>query len=152
MRGSKASSPERRTRRTMKKQRAAWLLRLLGLLRFVWCVVLPPPVACVLVALEQVFWDADQGVWVMFYFGLGDGTGGHADILVAFSRDLLTWERDPEPLYKAGGHPAGIDSQYAHKVSIIYHDGVGYLYYTAVGPAGRGIALLTSQPVRARQL
>eukprot|EP00041_Stephanoeca_diplocostata_P018472 m.386796 g.386796 ORF g.386796 m.386796 type:complete len:107 (+) comp21024_c0_seq2:158-478(+) len=89
-----------------------------------------------------------QGVWVMFYFGLGDGTGGHAVICVAFSTDLVHWDKDHEPLYPAGGHPAGIDSQHAHKISIIYDDeGVGYLYYTAVGPRGRGIALLTSKPM-----
>ena len=39
--------------------------------------------------------------------------------------------------------------QHAHKISIIYDEqGVGYLYYTAVGPKGRGIALLTSKPVQ----
>ena len=30
-----------------------------------------------------------QSVWVMFYFGLGDATDGHAEILVAFSTDLV---------------------------------------------------------------
>lgn len=95
----------------------------------------------------KVFWDAKQGVWVMFYFGLGDSTNGHADILIAFSEDLIIWEKDPEPLYKAGGNPTGIDADHAHKISIIYHDDIGYMYYTAVGPAGRGIALLTSKPM-----
>ena len=48
--------------------------------------------------------------------------------------------------YLAGGHPAGIDSQHAHKVSLVYDEnGVGYLFYTAVGRKGRGIALLTSK-------
>ena len=83
----------------------------------------------------------------MFYFGVGKGTGGHADILIAFSKDLIHWDKDETPLYRAGGHPNGIDAQHAHKISIIYHKGVGYLYYTAVGPKGRGIALLTSKPV-----
>ena len=66
----------------------------------------------------------------------------------AFARDLEgPWYKDPEPLYKAGGHPMGIDQQHAHKISIIFDDeGTGYLFYTAVGPKGRGIALLTSQP------
>jgi len=97
----------------------------------------------------KVFWDAEQRVWVMFYFGLGGGSGGHADILFAYSRDLLRWTKDPVPLYKAGGHPQGIDSQHAHKISLIYSaDGVGHLFYTAVGGKGRGIALLTSRPVQ----
>ena len=52
----------------------------------------------------------------MFYFGLGDATNGHAVILVAFSTDLVHWEKDPAPLYNAGGHPLGIDAQHAHKV------------------------------------
>ena len=96
----------------------------------------------------KVFWDEEQRVWVCFYFGLGDATHGHADVLVAFARDLEgPWYKDPEPLYKAGGHPMGIDQQHAHKISIIFDDeGTGYLFYTAVGPKGRGIALLTSQP------
>ena len=42
----------------------------------------------------KVFWDAELQLWVMFYFGLGDGTQGHADILIAFSKDLYTWDKD----------------------------------------------------------
>jgi hypothetical protein len=97
----------------------------------------------------KVFYDDKQGVWVMFYFGLGDGTNGHADIMVAFARELEgPWEKDLVPLYKAGGHPMGIDSEHAHKVSVVYDGkGVGYMFYTAVGPKGRGIALLTSEVV-----
>ena len=37
-------------------------------------------------------------VWVMFYFGLGDGTQGHADILIAFSKDLIKWDKDEIPV------------------------------------------------------
>ena len=110
------------------------------------------------VSLSRIFWrwrshqpvclSTLTKVWVMFYFGVGKGTGGHADILIAFSKDLIHWDKDETPLYRAGGHPDGIDAQHAHKISIIYDDnGVGYLYYTAVGPKGRGIALLTSKPV-----
>jgi hypothetical protein len=108
-----------------------------------------PPGACdtAMASDPKVFWDEEQGVWVMFYFGLGDGTHGHADIMIAFSRDLIRWDKDERPLYRAGGHPDGIDSQHAHKISIIYQNGVGYLYYTAVGKKGRGIALLTSKPL-----
>jgi len=95
----------------------------------------------------KVYWDAEQGVWIMLYFGLGDATEGHAEIEIAFSTDLVKWEKDPIPLYKAGGHPAGIDKTHAHKVALIYKDGVGYMFYCAVGPKGRGIALLTSKPV-----
>jgi hypothetical protein len=96
----------------------------------------------------KVFYDDELQCWVMFYFGLGDGSAGHADIMMARSHDLVAWEKDPVPLYKAGGHPNGIDSQHAHKISMIYdRAGVGYMYYTAVGGKGRGIALLTSRPL-----
>ena len=110
-----------------------------------------PPGSCdtAMASDPKIFWDEEQQVWVNFYFGLGDGTHGHADILVAFSKDLVKWDKDERPLYRAGGHPDGIDAQHAHKISIIYDDkGVGYLYYTAVGPKGRGIALLTSEPLQ----
>ena len=91
----------------------------------------------------KVWWDGDH--WTMLYFGNGGGSG--AAIMTAFSTDLLIWEKDPVPLYKPGGHPAGLDKQHAHKVWVIYHSGVGYMFYTAVGPQGRGIALLTSAPL-----
>lgn len=107
-----------------------------------------------------------------FYFGSGfKGEGG--SIMAAYSTDLVHWERDPQPLYRAGGHPAGLDASYAHKVAPltpprstpsvlrtlaltsphhrkvwpVFKDGVGYLFYVAVGPYGRGIALLTSKPL-----
>ena len=96
----------------------------------------------------KIFWDAEQHVYVCFYFGVGGASHGHASILVAFSVNLIDWEKDPTPLYLAGGHPSGIDSMHTHKISIVYDDeGVGYMYYTAVGGKGRGIALLTSKPV-----
>ena len=85
----------------------------------------------------------------MFYVCLGDCTQGHAGICAAFSKDLVKWDKLDDPLYRAGGHPSGIDQQHAHKTSTIYDDnGVGYMYYTAVGKGGRGIGLLTSQPMQ----
>ena len=92
----------------------------------------------------KVFRDGDH--WVMFYFGVGQGK---AHIMAAFSRDLLHWTSHPEPLYKAGGHPAGLDEQYAHKISLVYHpaNDTFYLYYCDVGNNGRCIGLLTSRPL-----
>jgi len=92
----------------------------------------------------KVFRDGDH--WTMFYFGVGRG-GAH--IMAAFSRDLETWVAHPEPLYKAGGNPSGLDSQYAHKISLVYHPGneTFYLYYCACGNKGRGIGLITSKPL-----
>jgi hypothetical protein len=92
----------------------------------------------------KVFRDGDH--WTMFYFGVGrDG----AHIMVAFSRDLVHWTAHPEPLYKAGGNPSGLDQQYAHKISLVYNtkNETFYLYYCACGNQGRGIGLITSKPL-----
>ena len=90
----------------------------------------------------KVFRDGDH--WVMFYFGVGKG-GAH--IMVAFSRDLQHWTANPEPLYKAGGNPSGLDSQYAHKISVVYNpkNETFYLFYCACGNQGRSIGLITSK-------
>ena len=92
----------------------------------------------------KVFRDGDH--WVMFCFGVGRG-GAH--IMVAFSRDLEHWTAEPEPLYKEGGHPGGLDRQYAHKTSLVYNpkNDTSYLYCCACGNKGRGIGLITSRPV-----
>ncbi len=92
----------------------------------------------------KVFWDQDH--WVNFFFGVGRG-GAH--IMVAFSRDLLHWTHNPDPIYKHGGHPGGLDRQYAHKISLVWtpKGETWYLFYCAVGDAGRGIGLITSKPL-----
>lgn len=92
----------------------------------------------------KVFRDEDH--WVMFYFGVGRG-GAH--VMAAFSRDLVHWQAAPEPLYRAGGHPGGLDSQYAHKISLAYNEAndTFYMHYCACGSAGRGIGLITSRPI-----
>jgi predicted GH43/DUF377 family glycosyl hydrolase len=89
----------------------------------------------------KVFWDKDH--WVMFYFGVGKG-GAH--IMVAFSKDLLHWVRDPTPLYTAGANPSGLDKHYAHKISLVWdsRNERWLMFYCAVGDAGRGIGLITS--------
>ena len=87
--------------------------------------------------------------WMMIFFGVGRG-GAH--IMAAYSKDLLHWSVDPEPLYRAGGHPEGLDSRYAHKVSLVRNPAneTDYLFYCAVGRQGRGIGLLTSKPLTKR--
>ncbi len=94
----------------------------------------------------KVLRDGDH--WAMFYFGVGRG-GAH--IMAAFSRDLCHWTSHPEPLYKAGGNPSGLDRKYAHKISLARNpeDGVSYLFYCAVGDKGRGIGLITSRTIAA---
>lgn len=93
----------------------------------------------------KVFRDGDH--WVSFFFGVGKG-GAH--IMVAFSRDLYRWTVDPEPLYRAGGNPSGIDGKYAHKISIVRNpaNATWYMYYCAVDKKNvRGIALITSKNI-----
>ncbi|MBM3278119.1 MAG: hypothetical protein FJY95_08555 [Candidatus Handelsmanbacteria bacterium] len=92
----------------------------------------------------KVFRDGDH--WTMIYFGVGR-EGAH--IMAAFSRDLEHWSAHPEPLYAAGGHPGGLDRQYAHKISLVYRpeNDTSYMYYCACGPQGRGIGLISSRPL-----
>ena len=92
----------------------------------------------------KVYRDGDH--WTCIYFGVGRG-GAH--ILAAFSRDLVHWTQHPEPLYRAGGHPAGLDRKYAHKISLVHNpaNDTFYMHYCAVGARGRGIGLLTSKPI-----
>ena len=54
----------------------------------------------------KIFRDRDH--WVCFFFVVGEG-GAH--IMAAYSHDLLKWTVDPEPLYKAGGNPSGLDKK-----------------------------------------
>jgi hypothetical protein len=92
----------------------------------------------------KVFRDGDH--WTMFYFGYD---GSRADVVVAFSTDLLNWTASPEPLYSAGGNPSGLDSASAHKISLVYNpqNDTYYLFYCAVGIHNRGIGLITSKPL-----
>jgi predicted GH43/DUF377 family glycosyl hydrolase len=88
--------------------------------------------------------------WVMIYFGVGHG-GAHT--MIAFSWDLVHWAADPEPLYKSGGNPSGLDKQYAHKIALVFNpkDETFYMFYNAVPgkkgtiTGGRGIGLITSK-------
>ncbi|MCL5998566.1 MAG: hypothetical protein M1546_21295 [Chloroflexi bacterium] len=91
--------------------------------------------------------------WALFYFG--NSSDGHARDSVAFSTDLLHWDKCGEVLVDVG--PAGaIDSRHAHKPSMFLHAGRLYHFYCAVAPAAgtrlgeidhdeiRGIAVSTN--------
>ena len=95
----------------------------------------------------KIFRDGDH--WICFFFGVGKG-GAH--IMSAYSHDLYNWAVDPEPLYKAGGNPSGLDREYAHKISLVWNpkNKTFYMYYCAVGDQGRGIGLITSKPLADR--
>jgi len=72
-------------------------------------------------------------IWVMFFYTLSSADGKARDS-VAFSRDLIHWEKSGEILVEPG--PEGtLDSRYAHKPAVFFKDGVLYHYYCAVAPA-----------------
>lgn len=72
-------------------------------------------------------------IWVMFFYTLSSADGKARDS-VAFSRDLIHWEKSGEILIEPGPEGA-IDSRYAHKPAVFFKDGVLYHYYCAVQPA-----------------
>ena len=70
----------------------------------------------------------DKDMWLMFYYGY-DGKNAREGI--AYSRDLLHWEKSGEPILNHGS--AGeIDCIHAHKPSVISKDGCLYHFYCAV--------------------
>lgn len=75
-------------------------------------------------------WDSRQKQWVMFYFGLGNLSACEG---LAVSSDLMHWEKFPVPILTTGTGNA-IDTRYAHKPSVIVHDGVLYHFYCACRP------------------
>ena len=82
----------------------------------------------------QVFYDSRENQWVMFYYGLGNLSACDG---IAVSKDLYAWEKFPAPILTIGGSGA-LDSKYAHKPSVIYHDGALYHYYCACRPQMEG--------------
>ena len=72
--------------------------------------------------------------WCMFFYTLS--SDGRARDTVAFSKDLLHWEKSNEILIDVGP-PGSIDSTYAHKPAVFTKDGRFYHFYCAVAPAPR---------------
>jgi len=70
-------------------------------------------------------------IWAMFFYTLS--TDGRARDSVAFSRDLLHWEKSNEILIDVGAE-GSIDSRYAHKPAVFVENGKLYHYYCAVAP------------------
>lgn len=81
-----------------------------------------------------VMFDSKMGKWVMFYYGLGNLSACDG---LAISDDLFHWEKFPAPIQTIGG-PGSIDSTYAHKPGIIYHNGMLYHFYCACRPYKKG--------------
>ncbi|WP_218018815.1 glycoside hydrolase family protein [Novosphingobium rosa] len=85
--------------------------------------------------------------WAMFYFGLS--SDGKARELLALGDDPFTFRKVPEILVDPGA-PGAVDHPYAHKPSLIAHQGDLYHFYCAVGGAWphevRGISVARSRP------
>lgn len=65
--------------------------------------------------------------WLTFYYGFNNK---HAQDGIAFSHDLFHWEKYHRPIL-TNGKEGELDSKYAHKPSMLYHDGVLYHFYCA---------------------
>jgi predicted GH43/DUF377 family glycosyl hydrolase len=87
--------------------------------------------------------------YAMFYFGLGYARPGRACEMLALGNDPLHFTKIPEVLIDTGA-PGTIDETFAHKPSVIYHEGALYHFYCAVSGKYpnevRGIAVARSKP------
>jgi hypothetical protein len=87
--------------------------------------------------------------FAMFYFGFPYTRPGHARELLALGSDPFHFTKVPEVLIDVGP-PRSIDETFAHKPSLIYHNGALYHFYCAVSGKYpnelRGIAVARSKP------
>ncbi|MDQ0889022.1 putative GH43/DUF377 family glycosyl hydrolase [Paenibacillus sp. V4I9] len=75
-----------------------------------------------------VLQDKDQ--WVMYFFGYNYKQAQEG---IALSKDLLHWDKYPDPIIRVG-EEGTIDSIFAHKPSVITHNGVLYHFYCSCRP------------------
>lgn len=87
--------------------------------------------------------------FAMFYFGFGYQRPGRACEMLALGSDPYTFVKVPEIPIDTG-RPGSIDETFAHKPSVITHEGVLYHFYCAVSGKYpnevRGIAVARSKP------
>jgi len=87
--------------------------------------------------------------YAMFYFGFGYERPGRACEMLALGSDPLHFTKVPEILIDTGA-PGSVDETFAHKPSVIYHEGMLYHFYCAVSGKYpnevRGIAVARSRP------
>lgn len=87
--------------------------------------------------------------FAMFYFGFGYQRPGRACEMLALGADPFTFLKVPEILIDTGA-PGSIDETFAHKPSVITHEGILYHFYCAVSgkypSERRGIAVARSKP------
>ncbi len=87
--------------------------------------------------------------FAMFYFGYNHERPGRACEILALGPDPLHFTKVPEVLIDTGG-PGAVDSTFAHKPSLIYHNQSLYHFYCAVSGSYpnevRGIGVARSRP------
>jgi len=87
--------------------------------------------------------------FAMFYFGFAYQRPGRACEMLALGTDPYSFVKAPEVLIDTGA-PGSIDETFAHKPSVITHEGVLYHFYCAVSGKWpnetRGIAVARSKP------
>jgi len=87
--------------------------------------------------------------FAMFYFGFGYERPGRACEMLALGSDPFHFTKSPEILIDTGTSGT-IDETFAHKPSVIYHQGALYHFYCAVSgkypKEVRGIAVARSKP------
>jgi predicted GH43/DUF377 family glycosyl hydrolase len=87
--------------------------------------------------------------YAMFYFGFEYRQPSRACELLALGTDPYHFVKQPAPLIDVGA-PGSIDETFAHKPSVLFHDGALYHFYCAVSgkyPSEvRGIAVARSKP------
>ena len=87
--------------------------------------------------------------FAMYYFGFGFQRPGRACEMLAVGADPFHFRKVPEILIDTGV-PGSIDETFAHKPSVIFHDGSLYHFYCAVSGRWpnevRGIAVARSKP------
>ncbi|WP_159884855.1 glycoside hydrolase family protein [Paenibacillus puerhi] len=97
----------------------------------------------------------DDNGWIMYYFGYDYKKAQEG---IALSADLLNWEKYPEPIIRVGDGDS-LDAVFAHKPSVVTHNGVLYHFYCACrltregdptvnyGREFRTISVATSRPL-----
>ena len=87
--------------------------------------------------------------YAMFYFGFGYSRPGRACEMLALGDDPFHFRKVSDVLIDTGA-PGSIDETFAHKPSLIYHQGALYHFYCAVSGKYpnelRGIAVARSKP------
>jgi predicted GH43/DUF377 family glycosyl hydrolase len=87
--------------------------------------------------------------YAMYYFGFNYQRPGRACELLALGNDPYHFVKEPDPLIDTGP-PGSIDETFAHKPSLIYHDGALYHFYCGVSgkypDEVRGVAVARSKP------